>query len=399
MHRNSFGRWLERVGMVVLLGAVGSMSGMLPASASSANPWTVPPPAALPPARGALATATAPCPTRHSPLDCVYAIAGQTGDSSNISIVGTLQAYNWVSNTWTNLSPISPRRELAAAAGPCPLQHGKLGTKTCVYAIGGRNAGGTVLDTLESYDPTTRSWTPRANLPTARYFLAAAAAPCPNDAAWPGGWWGHSAETCIYAIGGKNAGGSQLAAVEVYHPRTDTWNTATGLPTARDTLAAATAPCPSAQSSGAGKAHPPKTCVYAIGGYNSGFKDTVESYDPTTDSWTPRTAMPTARNVLAASAAPCTPRRPGGFAETCIYAVGGANGGNGLKTAESYNPATDSWTSLTDMPTGRGFLGASTAPCPFHHLGICVYAVGGLKTGFDTSSAVAAVESLETRRL
>ncbi|GIH02687.1 hypothetical protein Rhe02_07540 [Rhizocola hellebori] len=398
MHRNSLGRWLERVGLVALLGAMGSMSGVVPASA--ANPWTDPPPAALSPARGALATATAPCPATHRVLDCVYAVAGQIGDSPNISVVGTLQAYNWVSNTWTDLSPISPRRELAAAAAPCPLQQGNGGNKTCVYAIGGRDAGGVVLNTLQSYDPANDSWTLRTVMPTARYFLAAAAAPCPSVAARSGDWSGHTAETCIYAIGGKDANGSQLTAVEVYHPRTDTWSTAAGLPAARDTLAAATAECPSVQSRGDGQAHARKTCVYAIGGYNNGFKDTVESYDPTTDSWTTRPVMPTARNVLAAAAAPCAPGpRAGGSTGTCIYAVGGANGGAGLQTAESYNPATDSWTSLPNMPTGRGFLGASSAPCSFQHWGTCVYAVGGLETGFDTSSAVAAVESLETRLL
>ena len=70
-----------------------------------------------------------------------------------------------------------------------------------LYAVGGdQNAsGGTVLATVEAYDPSTDSWTTKASMPTARWGLGVAAI-----------------NGVLYAIGGVNNG--IRTEVEAYSP-------------------------------------------------------------------------------------------------------------------------------------------------------------------------------------
>jgi N-acetylneuraminic acid mutarotase len=66
--------------------------------------------------------------------------------------------------------------------------------------------------------------------------------------------------------------------------------------------------------------------LYAVGGYNGGPLNTVEAYDPATNTWTTKAPMPTPRAFLAA-----------GVVNGVLYAVGGING-NYLNTVEAFNP-------------------------------------------------------------
>jgi hypothetical protein len=65
-----------------------------------------------------------------------------------------------------------------------------------------------------------------------------------------------------------------------------------------------------------------------------------------------------------------------------LYAVGGSNGSSTLSLVEAYDPATNTWTSQTPMPTARFFLGGGVVN------GI-LYAVGGdpTPTGGSTTTA------------
>jgi N-acetylneuraminic acid mutarotase len=181
------------------------------------------------------------------------------------------------------------------------------------------------------------TWMRKANMPTARTSLSTSAV---------GGK--------IYAIGGRtstsNAGTS---IVEEYDPMTDTWTKKADMPTPRmcDTCAVN------------GK-------IYAIGGTQGPpFFDplaTVEEYDPATDTWTRKADMSMAR------------RCPVSAVNGKIYAIGGrgeqfgGTGDNGedLAIVEEYDPATDTWTRKTDMPTVRS--GPST--CVVNGK---IYAIGG----------------------
>lgn len=92
------------------------------------------------------------------------------------------------------------------------------------YVIGGQNAAGIALNTVEAFDPAANggagAWTTKAPMPTPRDSLAAVEA---------GG--------LIFAIGGAT-GATRINAVEAYDPATNTWITFPSL-TARNYLSAA----------------------------------------------------------------------------------------------------------------------------------------------------------------
>jgi N-acetylneuraminic acid mutarotase len=88
--------------------------------------------------------------------------------------------------------------------------------------------------------------------------------------------------------------------------------------------------------------------IYAIGGSNS---STVEAYDASTDHWTTKASMHTARERFGAAVLNGT-----------IYAAGGSNTTNSLlASSESYDPATDTWTSVASLGAPRADLTMSTA--------------------------------------
>ncbi|MEJ8645376.1 kelch repeat-containing protein [Streptomyces sp. MS1.HAVA.3] len=142
------------------------------------------------------------------------------------------------------------------------------------------------MNTAEAYSPATDTWRTLPALPTARYALAGATAPCPKDVEGLRG-------ICVYAIGGFTGASwpdsaFDTSTVEAYSPATNTWKTLPGLPTARSQLAASTAPCPKGIERLKG------ACVYAIGG---AFGDTVEAYSPATNTWQTLPSLGTGRDA------------------------------------------------------------------------------------------------------
>jgi N-acetylneuraminic acid mutarotase len=95
--------------------------------------------------------------------------------------------------------------------------------------------------------------------------------------------------------------------------------------------------------------------IYAIGGGSSSSTSyasvetysTVEEYDPATDTWTAKSDMPTARGFHSAN-----------VVDGKIYVIGGSQASspdsNHVRTVEVYDPATDTWSQNGDMPTPRG---------------------------------------------
>jgi N-acetylneuraminic acid mutarotase len=211
-----------------------------------------------------------------------------------------------------------------------------------IYVIGGEKVGGpkggwVSLRTVEEYDPATRKWTNKHDIPTSRFFMGVSVV-----------------NGKIYAIGGEKLW-TQLSNVEEYDPETDKWTRKTQMPTARDGLGTVVVN---------GK-------IYAIGGgqnSNEGFS-TVEEYDPASDTWTEKGNMPTGRYGLGTSAV-----------NGRIYAIGGYDGSVALSTVEEYNPAKDEWEKKADMPTPRWGLSTSVVNGK-------ILAIGG-NSGNVTLSAV-----------
>jgi hypothetical protein len=117
----------------------------------------------------------------------------------------------------------------------------------------------------------------------------------------------------------------------------------------------------------------PASCVadgilYVMGGHDdraaSNALQTVWAYNPQTDMWTNRAPLPSPRHFLGQCAA---------VVDGMIYLVGGSGPGRPgtpVLPVAAYNPRTDTWTNLADIPTGRKVLTACAVD------GI-VYAIGG----------------------
>ncbi len=128
----------------------------------------------------------------------------------------------------------------------------------------------------------------------------------------------------IYLMGGSASGSTSsswyTSTVYEYDPTLNSWTTKTAMPTSRKRLTAA--------------AHGGK--IYAFGGYNSnGFSNDVEEYDPATNTWTVKSKMLMGRRSMASSYL--------GF-DNRIYVIAGnvdPNQTRGLTLVESYDPALD----------------------------------------------------------
>jgi hypothetical protein len=317
--------------------------------ASAAGTWSTGAPD--PTKRSDVGAAAASCRGGTMPGGCLYVEGGFKG-----SFLDTNSIYNTFTNTWSMGAPMPTKRSnLGVAAARCPAGQ----TGTCIYAIDGFNAGDLPTTTNDAYRPASNSWSTLAPDPIKRSALGVAVGPCPG---------GTIAAGCVYAVGGLGA--TELNTNEAYSTFTNTWLTEAPMPTPRESLAVVAARCPFGSS---------RICVYAIGGFGAVQLNTNEIYSPATNTWSTGPTMPTARDGLAAAAAPC----PGGsIAGGCVYAVGGSDSsGAALNTVEVYNTFTNTWFTETPLPTKRDFLAAAGGRC-FGQAGTCVYAIDGFDGAF-----------------
>ena len=224
-------------------------------------------------------------------------------------------------NFWVQQTEVPTSRNAVATA----VVSGK------IYIIGGvpySNKGGPgwdALPTVEIYDTRNHAWRKGADMPTPR--IAAKAAVFAGE---------------IYVFGGYKRGEirgeKDQKIVEVYDTRTNTWRRTRDMPTLRRGFRTAVVD---------GK-------IYVIGGAIFDRQrdvrvatDLVEAYDPLTGRWRKRTRMPTKRTWVDAA-----------VMNNKIYAIGGEISprlGVPLADAiltkiEEYNPKTDRWRKLPDMP-------------------------------------------------
>jgi RNA polymerase sigma factor (sigma-70 family) len=206
-----------------------------------------------------------------------------------------------------------------------------------IYAIGGGtivNGVSTYFSTVEEYDPINDKWIKKADMPTEELNENGAIA----------------INGLIYFIGGWDNNGA-TSTVSVYDPSKDTWTKKSDMSTARSAYYAGVVN---------GK-------IYVIGGGNSvNVLSAIEEYDPATDTWTKKSDMPTAKAWF-----------DGAVVNDKIYIFGGdstngADWGPPLPVVEEYNPATDTWTRKSDLPTPR--LALSTVAVDGK-----IYVIGGFK--------------------
>jgi len=216
----------------------------------------------------------------------------------------------------------------AGTTAPLPAARAYLAAATGgdgrVYAIGGGEPGqvdGATFNTVAAYDPHTDIWSAAASMSTPRDSLAAATGP----------------DGRIYAIGGNgyNTNLPALNTVEAYSPASDTWTAVAPLPGARTELAAATG-------------HDGR--IYAIGGWtgsagSGAIYNTVEAYNPISNTWTTLAPLPIARIYLSAAVG----------SDGRIYAIGGYNFADphASSVVEAYDPRTNTWATVAPLRTGR----------------------------------------------
>ena len=235
----------------------------------------------------------------------IYVVGGYPSTRESVD---TVQVYDVAADKWELTTPYPTTINHASAVALDGL----------LYVIGGQtNAGGRrersrYTDAVHAYDPKTRQWTPRAPMPTKRSAMA-------HDII----------DGKLYVAGGRPPRGHDFA---VYDPKADKWTTLPALPTQRNHMAAAAID---------GK-------LYVVGGrFGGGFRSEItaalEVYDPATNQWTTRRPMSEARGG-----------HNGILVKGCFHTFGGEHptaGPSGVfPHHEVYNPKTDTWTRLPDMP-------------------------------------------------
>ncbi len=243
---------------------------------------------------------------------------------------GFVYAYDPATDKWTQNKPMAlPSHHVALAE-----LNGK------IFVFGGFKApdagppAWVPIDNAWEYDPAADTWKALAPMPTKRGSPVATAV-----------------NGKIYVIGGaaQHPGSNEpavlptrphraMSANEMYDPATNKWETRSPMPTARNHAAIGAVN---------GK-------IYVIGGrLGAAFigvasnTDVVEEYDPGTDQWgAVRARMLTGRSASA-----------WGVYNGRIYVAGGEFQNGQLMAAfralEAYEPATNSWHALPQMPIPR----------------------------------------------
>jgi len=249
---------------------------------------------------------------------------------------GLVYEYDPASDKWTKKKPMA----LASHHVSFTEYKGK------IYAFGGfvppqsGPAAWVPIDNAWEYDPAADTWKALAPMPTRRgspvavtvgdKILVIGGATTPPN----------TSETAVH----PQRPHITVGTVEEYDPATNTWRARRPMPTPRNHATAGVVN---------GK-------VYVIGGRVAGAfigvstnVDVTEEYDPATDTWgAVRARMPTPRSAIASGTYNGKIYVTGGEGQTGVYM-------STFRALEAYDPATNRWTSLANMPVSRhGLAGA-----------------------------------------
>lgn len=147
----------------------------------------------------------------------------------------------------------------------------------------------------------------------------------------------------IYMVGGESEFGV-TDSVERYNPDTDTWDNLTRKPTGVSDVSGALI---------GGK-------IYIPGGrlISGELTDVLEIYDPLKDQWESGKSLPLSLSSYAAAAF-----------EGKLYIFGGWDGEKFRDDVYEYDPETDQWLGRSSMPTPRAYSGAAVSSGKIYVLG------------------------------
>ncbi|MEO0075126.1 MAG: kelch repeat-containing protein [candidate division WOR-3 bacterium] len=220
-----------------------------------------------------------------------------------------VREYDLATNTWSTKAPMPTARGIGGAA----LALGK------IYVIGGCVTFGTGLNTVEIYDPATNTWTTGPAMPVGNHDFGIA---CYKD-------------TFIYVVGGGNWSTSSppIATVYVLNAASATWSTATSLPAVMGG-----SPCCGVIGN---------KLVVATGyngaGVNTTYIGTIDPSNPANITWTTGATKPGTLVYRANK----------GISNGQLYVIGGNGPSARVNEAYKYDPNTNTWTQLPNMPTAR----------------------------------------------
>ena len=229
-----------------------------------------------------------------------------------MAVFSTVQAYNRATKLTTEASMPTPRYTLASATGPNGL----------LYVFGGDN-GTTLATTVEAYNPATKSGPPKP--------------PCR-----------------------RLAYGRQLTQWPDLRFRWEQWQRTSqhGAGTIQSTiLLTIVAPLPIASYALAAVAAA-NGLIYVFGGMNGTTLNTVEAFNPVTNTWTTALPMPTASALMAAESGP----------NGLLYVLGGSGSSSGssvLNAVQAYQ-APGAGGSSTATVTGQPNSPPSRSPGSGH---------------------------------
>ncbi|HVL68031.1 MAG TPA: kelch repeat-containing protein [Vicinamibacterales bacterium] len=213
----------------------------------------------------------------------------------------TVQVYDIASDRWELGPPL-----------PQPNNHGMAaGVNGKIYLIGGQPTDlseGPYVDTVYELDPMRGTWVEKARMPTAR---SSGVAVVLNGR--------------IYVAGGRPPRGSDFA---VYDPLSNSWQALPNLPSQRNHLT--------------GEAINGR--IHVVGGrlgqgLSAQMTTVHEVYSPASGSWTTAAPMLRARSGMN-----------GVMARGCFHVWGGEGPGGMFPDHDYYDPRSDKWVSLKDMP-------------------------------------------------
>ncbi len=279
----------------------------------------------------------------------VSASAGNGSATVSWTAVAGAASYNVYYGTATGVTTANGTKVTGATSGGAI---GGLTNGTTYYFIvtsvyvGGESLAGTEVSAMP-FNPSG-AWTAKASMPNALMGLSAS-----------------SINGTVYAAGGEVYGvNCANATVNAYDPSTNIWASKAAMLTARSGLGTAVV----------------NGELYAIGGHGSGancyvYHNATEMYEPATNAWTAKAAMPTARTLLSAVAV-----------NGVIYAIGGTtNLSASVATVEAYDTVTNTWSTKASMPLATRLAAAAVVN------GI-VYVIGGTPDGTTKFSTVQAYD-------
>jgi N-acetylneuraminic acid mutarotase len=246
-------------------------------------------------------------------------------------------------------TPTRPVRPTRSASGPSTPQ----GSTTLVTATGIVFPDGTQLSSASGVSGSASS------LPTGVLILSTSASVLPGfsqtgEVVFSGDYWsgaligysGFAPSGAMIAgkryianvIGQGFTGNFQLGyrpATYMYDPLTNTWKRLADIPTPRRSACSASV----------------NGRLLVIGGTTTGYNttpavpiNTVEAYDPVTDSWTTLSPMPTARFGTTAA-----------VIGSSVYVIGGFDSSNtSTAIVEKFDPTGNSWSAADSLPAPLG---------------------------------------------